>query len=167
MVVGVVGAGSGVGAVPEEQAEAVGRALAEAGAVVVCGGLGGVMAAACRGAVSAGGTTVGILPGTDRRAANPWVTVPLPTGLGELRNGLVVRSSDALVAVDGEYGTLSEIALALKLGRPVVGLGTWQLVRPDGSPDAAVVRCAGPTEAAAEALRLARGAADRPGTQYG
>src|SRR5208283_281209 len=99
-------------------AEEVGRRLAERGAVVVCGGLGGVMAAACRGAAGAGGLSVGLLPGESRQAANPWVAVTLPTGLGELRNGLVVRASGVLVALGGGYGTLSEIALALKTGCP-------------------------------------------------
>jgi uncharacterized protein (TIGR00725 family) len=108
-------------------AEAIGTKLATAGAVIVTGGLGGVMAAACRGAATAGGTTLGILPGTDRRAANEWVTVAIPTGLGELRNGLVVRAADALIAVGGAYGTLSEVALALKTGTPVIGLGTWAI----------------------------------------
>lgn len=123
-----------------DAAAAVGAQLARRGAVVVCGGLGGVMAAACRGAHEAGGTTLGILPGGDRTAANPWVTVAVATGLGELRNGLVVRAADAVIAVAGGYGTLSEVALALKAGKPVVGLGTWQirgvLVAPD--PAAAV-----------------------------
>ena len=108
-------------------AEEVGRLLAQRGAVVVCGGLGGVMEAACRGARDAGGTTVGILPGLDRGAANPHVSVAVPTGLGEARNALVVRAADALIAVGGAYGTLSEIALALKAGKPVIGLGTWEI----------------------------------------
>ena len=111
----------------EATAEAVGRALASRGAVVVTGGLGGVMAAASRGAHEAGGTTLGLLPGEDRGAANPWVTVAVPTGLGELRNGLVVRAADLLVAVGGGHGTLSEIALALRLGRRVVGVHTWDV----------------------------------------
>ena len=111
----------------EADAEAVGRALAGRGAVVVCGGLGGVMAAACRGAQEAGGTTVGILPGSDRHDANPWLTVALPTAMGETRNALVVRGADALVAVAGGYGTLSEIALALKAGKRVVGIGSWEI----------------------------------------
>jgi uncharacterized protein (TIGR00725 family) len=106
-------------------AEEVGAELARRGAVVVCGGLGGVMEAACRGARSAGGTTIGILPGTDRGAANPYVDVAIPTGMGELRNGLIVHCADALVAVGDGFGTLSEIALALKAGKPVIGLGTW------------------------------------------
>jgi uncharacterized protein (TIGR00725 family) len=103
----------------------VGAGLATLGAVVVTGGLGGVMEAASRGARSRRGRTLGILPGTDRQDANGWVEIAVATGLGELRNGLVVRASDALVAVGGGHGTLSEIAFALKLGRPVVGVGTW------------------------------------------
>ena len=106
-------------------AEEVGAGLAAAGAAVITGGLGGVMEAACRGARSRRGTTVGILPGEDRDVANGWVEVAIATGLGELRNGLVVRAADAVIAIGGGHGTLSEIALALKLGRPVVGLDTW------------------------------------------
>ncbi|MDQ3679791.1 MAG: TIGR00725 family protein [Actinomycetota bacterium] len=124
--VAVVGAGEASPAA-ESEAETVGRLLAERGAVVVCGGLGGVMAAACRGAKSAGGTTVGILPGSDRSEANPWVDVAVPTGMGEARNAVVVRTVDAVVAVAGGYGTLSEMALALRLGRPVVTLGGWEI----------------------------------------
>lgn len=108
-------------------AEDVGAALAEAGALVVTGGLGGVMEAACRGARSRRGRTLGILPGDDRGAANGWVEVAVATGLGELRNGLIVRSADAVVAIGGGAGTLSEIGFALKLGRPVIGLGTWEV----------------------------------------
>ena len=124
----------------EEDAEAVGLALARRGAVVVCGGLGGVMAAACRGAKEAGGLTVGILPGPDRGEANPWLDVALPTGMGEARNALVVRAAQVVIAVGGAYGTLSEIALALKLGRPVIGLRTWDIegVRRAGDPAEAV-----------------------------
>ncbi len=124
--VAVVGPGEASPA-QERDAEALGRGVAQAGAVVVCGGLGGVMAAACRGAAQAGGLTVGILPGADRAAANEWVRVAIPTGLGELRNGLVVRAADVVVAVGGAYGTLSEVALALKTGVPVIGLGTWSI----------------------------------------
>jgi uncharacterized protein (TIGR00725 family) len=109
------------------QARAVGAGLANRGAVVITGGLGGVMEAACRGAAEAGATTVGILPGGDRAAANPWVAIAIATGLGELRNGLIVRAADSLIAIGGAYGTLSEVALALKTGVPVVGLGTWEL----------------------------------------
>ena len=134
------------------EAEAVGRALAEAGAVLVCGGLGGVMEAACRGAREAGGTTLGLLPGSDRSAANAWVSVAVPTGLGEARNALVVRAADAVIAVAGEYGTLSEIALALKAGKPVVGIGTWDLGR---EPDP-IIRAHTGAEAAALALAAVR-----------
>ncbi len=136
-------------------AEAVGHGLASAGATLVCGGMGGVMAAACRGAKSGGGRTVGILPGTDRSTANEWVDVVIATGLGEARNLLVVSSAAAVIAVDGEYGTLSEIALALGAGIPVIGLGTWTLVRPDGRGDEGVVPAANPTEAVAHAVKLA------------
>jgi len=124
--VAVVGPGE---ATPEEShaAEEVGAGLAALGAVVVTGGLGGVMEAACRGARSRRGRTLGILPGEDRDAANGWVDLAVATGLGELRNGLVVRASDAVVAVGGGHGTLSEVALALKTGRPVVGVGTWEV----------------------------------------
>jgi uncharacterized protein (TIGR00725 family) len=129
--------------------------LAAAGAVVVCGGLGGVMEAACRGARSAGGLTVGLLPGLDPRGANPWVEVIIPTGLGEARNLLVVRSAAAVIAIDGEYGTLSEIAFALRVGTPVVGVGTWLLTRPDGLEDSGIVAVDDPADAVALALELA------------
>jgi uncharacterized protein (TIGR00725 family) len=117
------------------RAETVGRMLGEAGAVVVCGGLGGVMEAAARGAAGAGTVVVGLLPGRDRRDANPHVTVVIATGMGEMRNALVVRSVDAVIAVGGAYGTLSEIAFALRTGVPVVGLGTWDLDDVIDAPD--------------------------------
>ena len=122
--IGVVGPSD---ATPEEAAgaEEVGNALAESGAILVCGGLGGVMEAACRGARAAGAITVGLLPGDDRRTANPWVSLALPTGLGEGRNVLLVRAAQAIVAIGGGWGTLSEIALALRAGKTVVGLDTW------------------------------------------
>ena len=110
-----------------ELAREVGARLAEAGIGVVCGGGGGVMAAACEGARRAGGLTIGILPGNSRTEANPWVDIALPTGLGEARNTLVVRCARAVIAIGGEFGTLSEIAFALKLGIPVIGLDTWEL----------------------------------------
>ena len=108
-------------------AEEVGALLAERSATVVCGGLGGVMEAACRGAVSRGGLTVGILPGNDRAAANRWVSLPIVAGIGQARNIAVVRSSQAVVAIGGAYGTLSEIAFALDSNIPVVGINTWRL----------------------------------------
>jgi len=112
------------------------------------------MEAACRGARSRGGLTVGLLPGTERDAANGWVVVALPTGLGEARNALVVRAADAVVAIGGGWGTLSEIALALKMGAPVVGIGTWEPAQ-GGEPVAGVVAVDDPRAAVAEALRLA------------
>lgn len=112
-------------------AEALGRALAEAGCVLVCGGLGGVMNAAARGAQTAGGVSIGILPGDDRDDASRYLTVAVATGFGEARNAIVARSSDAVIAVGGEFGTLSEIALALKMSKPVIGIGTWELGRDD------------------------------------
>ncbi len=129
-------------------ARAVGAGLANRGAVVITGGLGGVMAAACQGAAEAGGATVGILPGADRAAANQWVGIAIATGLGELRNGLIVRAADSLIAIGGAYGTLSEVALALKTGVPVVGMGTWEL---EG-----VTPAAGADEAVALACRVPR-----------
>jgi len=150
---------SGSGDAPPEVialAEEVGSRLADANAVVVCGGLGGVMEAVCKGAKSAGGTTVGILPGTTRSDANDFVDVALPTGLGESRNALVARAADALIAIGGEFGTLSEIALAIKIGKPVIGLGTWDLHRRGEAVDG-IKAAATPAEAVDLALRLARG----------
>jgi uncharacterized protein (TIGR00725 family) len=145
--IAVIGAGT-CDADQAALAEEVGRLLGRAGALVVCGGLGGVMEAACRGAKAEGGTTLGLLPGTDRREANPWIDVAVPTGLGEARNALVVRAADALIAIGGEFGTLSEIGFALKTGKPVIGLGTWELPqRP-----AAIARASSAAEAVALAL---------------
>jgi uncharacterized protein (TIGR00725 family) len=123
--------------VESQRAEEIGRLLAVRGVVVVCGGLGGVMEAVARGASGAGGTVVGILPGTDRAAANPHVSVALATGMGEMRNAVVVRAADVVIAVGGAYGTLSEIALALRTGVAVVGLGTWDLADVIDAPDPA------------------------------
>lgn len=144
-----------------EAANRVGEMVAEAGAVLVCGGGTGAMEAACRGAQSGGGLTVGILPGPTRREANRWVSVAVPTGLGEARNALVVRAADAVIAVGGGVGTLSEIALALKMGRPVVGLGSWEARLPRfgsagkaGGEELAVHRAGSPEEAVATAISL-------------
>ena len=117
-----------------DAAHAVGAALARARAVLICGGRGGVMEAACRGAKGAGGTTVGLLPGTDRAAANAHVDIAIPTGLGEARNALVVRAADAIIAVGGGWGTLSEIALAMRTAVPVVALGGWTIHDAAGQP---------------------------------
>ena len=154
LYVGVAGASRAEPALVE-QAERLGRRLAEGGAVVVCGGGPGVMEAVCRGAWSGGGTTVGLLPGLDRAEGNPYLTVSLPTGLGQGRNLLLVRSSDALVAVGGGFGTLSEIALALRTGTPVVGLATWSLHLDAGPVDAFPV-AADPDAAADMAMKAAR-----------
>jgi uncharacterized protein (TIGR00725 family) len=142
--VAVVGAGDAVGDQLALAAE-VGRLLGERDAVVVCGGLGGVMEAACRGAKEGGGATLGILPGLERSDANAYVDVAVPTGMGEARNALVVRAADALIAVAGGYGTLSEVALALKTGKPVVGLGSFELdgMEQAGSPAEAVAAALG------------------------
>jgi uncharacterized protein (TIGR00725 family) len=110
-----------------EAAVQVGRLIAGAGAVLICGGLGGVMEAAARGAKAAGGLTVGILPGSSPSDANPFIDVPIATGLGFTRNSLVAMNADTLIAVDGEYGTLSEIAYGIILGKRVIGLGTWDI----------------------------------------
>ena len=124
--IAVIG-GSRPGRAALDAAFEVGRLIARAGAVLVCGGLGGVMEAACRGAREEGGLTIGILPGGAAADANPWVDVPIATGLGYTRNALVVMNADAVIAVDGEYGTLSEIAYGKIHGKKVVGLGTWDV----------------------------------------
>lgn len=153
-VVAVIG-GYDVGDDVLAAAEEVGRRLAEAGAVVVTGGRRGVAEAASRGAAQAGGTVVGVLPGRDRSEANPWVGIAVPTGLGETRNALVVMGADAVVALPGSFGTLSEMAFALLAGTPVVGIGAWEL-RPSGGGDDPVVRAEDPEGAVTLAVELAR-----------
>ncbi len=148
LTIAVIGSGT-PDARRDAQAERVGHLLAEAGATVVCGGLDGVMAAVCRGARGAGGRTVGILPGADRSAANPWIDLAVPTGMGEARNVLVVRAGRAVVAIGGGFGTLSELAFARKLDVPVVALDSWPL---DGNTRAGT---------ADEAVRLALDLAQR------
>jgi uncharacterized protein (TIGR00725 family) len=152
--IAVCGAGEGAAEGDLAAAEEAGAAIAGAGAILVCGGLGGVMEAACRGARSRGGLTVGLLPGTDRDQANGWVQLAIPTGLGEARNALVVRAADALIAIGGGWGTLSEIALARKAAKPVVGLGTWELGE-EGDAEG-IVR----GESAAHAVQVALHVAD-------
>src|SRR5438105_13730906 len=144
----------GAGVATDEEvrrAEEVGRLLAGEGAVVVCGGVGGVMEAAARGAADEGGVSVGILPGADRSGQAESITYSVPTGMGEARNALVVRAADALIAIGGEFGTLSEIALALRAGKRVVGLGTWELHR-GGRPVEGILAAADPEEAVELAL---------------
>jgi uncharacterized protein (TIGR00725 family) len=151
MIIAVIGGNSPA---PEalEQAETVGRELARRGHTVICGGRGGVMEAACRGAREAGGHTIGVLPGPDRGDANPHVEFPIVTNLGAARNAIVVLSADAVIAVDGSYGTLSEIALARVYGKPVVGLHTWRISRPDGVEDDGIMPAGGPVDAVEKAI---------------
>jgi uncharacterized protein (TIGR00725 family) len=136
------------------RAEVVGRLIARAGAVLVCGGLGGVMAAAARGCQAEAGASIGILPGSTRDGADPHLTYSIPTGMGEMRNALLVRAADAVIAIAGEFGTLSEIAFALKTRTPVVGLGTWELSK-DGRRVDAYVTVDTPEQAVGLAIRLA------------
>jgi hypothetical protein len=157
--IGVIGA-SEASAGEAQLAEQVGDALARAGAVMICGGRGGVMAAASKGAARAGGTIVGLLPGEHRADGNEWLSIALPTGLGELRNGLLVRCSDALIAIGGSWGTLSEIALAARRGRPVFGLQTWT-PQPPGLAEG-IVAMSDPGSAVRAALAATMGA--RQGT---
>ena len=134
-------------------AEEVGRELARRGAILVCGGLSGVMEAACRGASSEGGITIGILPGESRQAANPYVQIPITTGLGYARNLAVVKSAQAVIAIGGSYGTLSEISHALQSGIPVIGLNTWSLSR-NNQQDNSIIPAQNAVEAVNKAISL-------------
>jgi uncharacterized protein (TIGR00725 family) len=135
-------------------AEEVGLELARRGAILVCGGLSGIMEAACRGANSEGGVTIGILPGESRQTANRYVQIPIVTGIGYARNMAVVKSAQAVIAISGSYGTLSEISHALQSGIPVIGLNTWSLSK-DGHQDNAIIPAQNPAEAVVIALKLA------------
>ena len=157
MMIGVIGGDSSAPQAVLPLAEGVGREIAKRGHVLVCGGRGGVMEAACRGAREAGGHTIGILPGPDRTAANAYVEFAIVTNLGAARNALVALSADALIAVAGSYGTLSEIALALDHGKPVVGLATWRISDDAGVEDKSIVRAGSPAEAVALAVAAAEG----------
>ena len=137
-----------------QMAEEVGRELARRGVILVCGGLGGVMEAACRGASSEGGVTIGILPGESRQAANPYVQFPIVTGIGYARNVAVVKSAQAVIAISGSYGTLSEISHALQNGIPVIGLNTWSFSK-NGQQDNSIILAQNPAEAVDKALNLA------------
>ncbi|UCE05227.1 MAG: TIGR00725 family protein [bacterium] len=125
-IIGVIGQGRDCSAELLKEAEQVGYHIAQRNAILLCGGLGGVMEAACRGAKKGGGTTIGVIPTTHKSDANSFVDIPIVTGFGEARNIIIVRSADALIAVGGRYGTLSEIAFALSFSKPIVGLHTWQ-----------------------------------------
>jgi uncharacterized protein (TIGR00725 family) len=135
-------------------AEEVGRELARRGAILICGGLGGVMEAACRGATAEGGLTVGILPGDTSDTANPHVSIPIVTGIGYARNMAVVKSAGAVIAIGGSYGTLSEIAYALQSGIPIIGLNTWSISR-NGQVDDSIIIVEDPAKAVETALKLA------------
>ena len=137
-----------------EAAEEVGRHIARRGAVLVCGGRGGVMEAACRGAKAEGGVTLGVLPGDSRAGANDHLDVAVATGMGEMRNMIVVHSADVVIALSGEFGTLSEIAFALRIDKPVVGLDTWELATPVDGTDP-IERVSSAEEAVRRALDVA------------
>ncbi len=126
MLIGVIGASS-CSAEIAELAEAVGKEIGKRGVVLICGGLGGVMEFAAKGAKEAGGLTIGILPGTSKEEANCYIDIPIVTGLGHARNVVIAHTSDSLIAIAGEHGTLSEIAIGLKLKKPVIGLNTWDI----------------------------------------
>lgn len=136
-------------------AETVGELLAQRGVTIICGGLGGVMEAACRGAKSKGGLTIGVLPGEDPSMANPYVDIPIATGIGYARNMAVVKSAQTVIAIGGNYGTLSEIAYALKSGIPVIGLNSWALSR-NGKEDDPIIRVNDAQEAVDKAIVLAK-----------
>ena len=153
--ISVIGAGNEAPESALKDAEEVGRLLATQGAVVVCGGLNGVMEAVSRGARQAGGRTIGILPGNDHESANEWIDTPIPTGLGHARNAVVVKTGDAVIAIAGAFGTLSEIGHAIADNKTVVGLSTWELNR-DGTPDGAIVRAENPAAAVEIAIAAAK-----------
>jgi len=155
MIIGVIG-GSDVNLRIRQQAFEIGKRIAEKGAILVCGGLGGVMEAACRGARDAGGLTVGILPGSETMEANPHVTIPVATGIGIARNAIIVRTANVLIAVDGSYGTLSEIAVALNLRKTVVQLGSWRLSEAGEVDPGLYLTAESPEDAVEKAIAAAR-----------
>ena len=150
--IAVIG-GSQATAAELKAAELVGREIARGGAALVCGGLGGVMEAACRGAAEEGGLTIGILSGDNRNAANEFVKVPIVTGMGYARNVAVVKSAQAVIAIGGSYGTLSEIGHALQSGLPVIGLDTWGISR-KGKERSPIIEAKTPAEAVEKALEM-------------
>ena len=154
LIIGVIGEGTARPHIAE-LAEQVGRELAQRGVTIVCGGLGGVMLAACRGAKSAGGATIGILPGDNPLAGNQYVDIPILTGMGYARNVIVAKTGMAVIAVGGAYGTLSEIGHALGEDIPVIGLETWELSR-SGSPDTSITVASDPTDAVEKAVAAAK-----------
>ena len=159
MIISVIGGSQATDATKELSYE-VGRQLALRGVSVACGGLSGVMEAVCRGAKAAGGTTIGILPGIDPDAANQWVDIPICTGMGYARNSVVVNTGRAVIAMEGAYGTLSEIGHALGNGVPVVGLGTWTISR-DGTVDDQIIVADTPADAVEKAVEAANARSSR------
>lgn len=155
LIIAVIGGGQ-CSANESALAEAVGRELAKREAILICGGLGGVMEAACRGATIESGLTIGILPGEQPMAANPYVQIPVATGVGYARNLAVVKSAQAVIAIGGDYGTLSEIAYALKGNIPVIGLHTWSLSR-NGHEDNSIILADDAVHAVEKAISLAKG----------
>ena len=153
-IIAVIGGGS-CNQAEARLAEEVGRELAKRGAALVCGGLSGVMEAACKGASAEGGTTIGILPGDDRNSANPYVQIPIVTNLGYARNVAVVKSGQAVIAIGGNYGTLSEISHALQSDIPVIGLDTWTIAR-NGKEDKTIIRAQSAAEAVEKALKAVK-----------
>lgn len=151
-IIGVIGASSC--SVEEEKiAEEVGEEIAKTGSILICGGLGGVMEAACRGAKKYQGLTIGVLPGTNKNEANNYVDMPILTGFAEARNIIIVRTSEVVIAIGGEYGTLSEIAFALKLEVPVIGINTWRLFKEDKEQNK-IIRVNVAKDAVQKALQL-------------
>jgi len=150
--IAVIG-GSNCSQQESELAEEVGGEIAKQGAILVCGGLGGVMEAACKGASREGGLTIGVLPGDNRLSANPYVQIPIVTGIGYARNVAVVKSAQAVIAIDGSYGTLSEIGHALQSGIPIIGLNTWSLSI-DGQADNSIIPADNPKDAVNKAIEL-------------
>lgn len=155
MIIAVIGGDPA----PEQalaQAEAVGREIALRACTLICGGRGGVMEAACKGASEAGGLTIGVLPDSDRSEMNSYVQVPIVTGIGRARNLTIALTADAVIAIDGGYGTLSEIAFSLQHGKPVAGMGTWR-IEPNGRDEVPIHRTEDPVEAVAWAIAAAGG----------
>lgn len=155
LIIAVIGGGQ-CSAKEATLAEAVGRELAKRGAILLCGGLGGVMEAACRGATIESGLTIGILPSDDPTTCNPYVQIPIATGVGYARNIAVVKSAQAVIAIDGDYGTLSELGYALKTAIPVIGLNTWSLSR-NGQEDKSIIVAEDAVDAVEKAVSLAKG----------
>jgi len=155
LIIAVIGGGK-CSAQEAVLAETVGRELAKRGAILVCGGLSGIMEAACRGAAIESGLTIGILPSDDPADSNPYVQIPVATGVGHARNIAVVKSAQAVIAIDGDYGTLTELGFALKSGIPVIGLKTWSLYR-NGEEDKSIIKAEDAVDAVEKAISLAKG----------